>query len=267
MTQGEEARYLVVPIRAHLLVLLLICVADGPSLQPLVQRLKRRSGIAGQCHAGKLVAVELGDVDVDETNFGILKRRARGGREVAVPGTDTEHQVGFGSDLVRGRRAGGADRAQGARMVERQRAFARLGLDDRDAGAPDELAQDFGRLGVDDAAPRDDERLPGAPDQTRRAIQDRCVGQRPREVPDALLEKRVGVVVGLGLHILGQRQRGRAGVRLARQDTHRGKRRGDELLRPLDAVEVARHRNQGVVHADITPRGAFQLLQHRIWPA
>ena len=146
VTQGKEARYLVVPIRAHLLVLLLICVADGPSLQPLVQRLKRRSGIAGQCQAGKLVAVELGDVDVDETNFGVLERGARRGCEIAVARAHTDDDVGLRRDAIGGERSGRADPSQGARSIEGNRTLAGLCFGHGDPGALRESGQDGGRL-------------------------------------------------------------------------------------------------------------------------
>ena len=242
----------------------LITVAHRPTLQSPVERLERRACVSRQRHPTKLVAVQLGDVDVDEPNVWVLKRGPRAGREVAVAGADADDDVGLRGDSVGCRRAGGSDGAEGAWMIERQRPLAGLGLRDGDSAAPDEPAQHLRRLGVDDAAARDEERLLGAPDQARRAVESRSVGQRPRDVPDTHLEKTVRIVVRLGLHVLGQGQRDGAGVRLAGQDPHRGNCRGDELLRPLDPVEVPRHRDEGIVDADIAARGTFQLLKNGI---
>src|SRR5438309_949424 len=83
-------------------------------------------------------------------------------------------------------------------------------------------------------------------------------------MPYALRQNLVGIVVGLGLHVLRQRERDRAGVRGAGEHAHGGERRGHELLRAHDAIPITRHRLEGVVHADVAARWDLELLQHRI---
>ncbi len=80
--------------------------------------------------------------------------------------------------------------------------------------------------------------------------------------PGPRLEQLGGPVPGLGLDVLGQRQR--HGARLGRrgQHPHGGRQGVDEHLRPLDAVEVARHRAQRVVDRDVAGLGSLELLEH-----
>ena len=104
-------------------------------------------------------------------------------------------------------------------------------------------------------------------DQLDRPRERRLVGQRPRDVPDALREEVVGIVVGLGLHVLREGERHRAGLGLVDEDAHRLQRRRHDLLGPPDPVEVARDRAEAVVHGDVTGRRILELLQHGVGPA
>ena len=76
--------------------------------------------------------------------------------------------------------------------------------------------------------------------------------------------KLLGKVVRLGLHVLRERERHGTRLRLVDEDAHRRQCRGHQLLRPFDAIEVARHRFQGVVDRDVAAPGILQLLQDRI---
>src|SRR5207244_2189906 len=88
-----QARNLAVPFLTQLLVMGLITVAHRPTLQSPVERLERRACVSRQRHPTKLVAVQLGDVDVDEPNVWVLKPGPRAGREVAVAGADADDDV------------------------------------------------------------------------------------------------------------------------------------------------------------------------------
>ena len=141
-------------------------------------------------------------------------------------------------------RAGRADGADGTRVVVGQRALAGLRLGDRDAGG----------LGAARPARRSRRRRSTPPPAT---ISGRCaaaeqvgglrqrlgLGRGPAHAPDAALEELVRPVVGLGLHVLRERERDRAGLGRVGQHAHRRRAaRRDELLGPLDAVEEARDR-------------------------
>ena len=90
-----------------------------------------------------------------------------------------------------------------------------------------------------------------------------AIRARTGDRPDARLEQRRGIVERLGLHILRQRQRHRAGFGWRGQHPHRLGQRGQDLLRPVDAIPVARHRLEAVVHRHVLRLGRFELLQHR----
>ena len=75
------------------------------------------------------------------------------------------------------------------------------------------------------------------------------------------------IVVGLGLDVLRQADRHRAGLRLIGEDPHRLRQAGQELLRPIDAIPEARDRDEGVVDADVHAQRVLELLQDRIGTA
>ncbi len=145
-----------------------------------------------------------------------------------------------------------------------QRALAGLGLGDGDARLLGERAQRIGRVGVVDAAAGDDQRRASAADQRERAPERARVGQRPADVPGARLEQLDREVEGLGLHVLRQAQRDRAGLRRVGQHAHRLEQRRPELLGPVDAIPVARDGLEGVVHRHVARPAGLELLQHRV---
>jgi len=161
-------------------------------------------------------------------------------------------------------RSSRADRAERGGMVEGEGSLAGLRLGHRYAGLIREAPQRVGGAGVDDAAPGHHERPLRGPDRRPRARQSCRIGRPPLDVPHALRQELVGIVVRLRLHVLRKGQRDRAGLRRAGQHAHRGERRGDDLFRSRDAVPVTRYRLKGVVHAHVTARWLLELLQHRI---
>jgi len=267
VAQVVKAGHLRIPLGAKLLVVAPVGLGHRPALQPSVERLQDRSSVTGQRNTPELVAVQLRDVDVDKPDVGILKRRFGGGREIRVPRPDADDHVGARRDPVGRKRARRADAAERTRVIVGQRSFACLGLRHRHPGAPDQIPQGVGRLRVDGPSARDKERAPGGADDARCALECRFVGQRTGKAPGPLLEELGRIVERFRLHVLGQRQRDRAGVDLTGQHSHRRQRRGDQLFRTLDPVEVPRHGYERVVDADVAARGRLQLLQHGVGPA
>ena len=77
--------------------------------------------------------------------------------------------------------------------------------------------------------------------------------------PHARLQELIGHLERLGLHVLGHRQRHRAGLGRVGQHAHRLERGGDQLLGPLEALIEARHRTEAVVDRH---RGVVRQLEH-----
>ena len=80
-------------------------------------------------------------------------------------------------------------------------------------------------------------------------------------------EEALGIVVGLGLHVLAEGQRHRAAFGRVGQHGHRPLQRRHDLLGPGDAVEVARDRAEAVVGRDRAVAEILDLLQHRVGAA
>ncbi len=119
------------------------------------------------------------------------------------------------------------------------------------------------RLAVEHAAAGDDHRTLGVADPLGSRLKRCRVRPVARDGPDALGEQLHREVVRFGLHILGQRKGDGAGVRRAGQHAHGFGQRGDDLVRPVDAVPVAADRLEAVVDADVLGMLGFELLQHR----
>jgi len=94
-----------------------------------------------------------------------------------------------------------------------QHALAGLGDADGNAGRVHQRPERRLRLGVEDAAPGDEERPLRAEQQRHRRRQVVGVGLQARDSVHALLEEARGVVVRLGLHVLGEREGDRAVAR------------------------------------------------------
>ena len=100
----------------------------------------------------------------------------------------------------------------------------------------------------------------------RRTATARCqcgrFGQRARDVPHARGEQLLVPVVRLGLDVLRQRERHRAGLSLVGEHPHRAEHRGRKLLRTPDPVEEPRQRPERVVDRHVVAARQLQLLQH-----
>jgi hypothetical protein len=72
-----------------------------------------------------------------------------------------------------------------------------------------------------------------------RCLQLVAVGAGTARRPEALDEEALGIVIGLGLHVLAERERDRAAFGWVSQHLHSARERGDDLLGPGDAVEIA----------------------------
>ena len=149
-------------------------------------------------------------------------------------------------------------------MVVRKRSFAGLRLGDGDTRLLDKAPQRVGGARVDHAATGHDERPLRGADRGNPARQCCLIRRPPFHVPHAFGQELFRVVVRLGLDVLGQRERHRAGIRGAGEHAHGGERRRDQLLRTRDAVPVARDGCEGVVHARVAARRNLELLQDRI---
>ena len=100
-------------------------------------------------------------------------------------------------------------------------------------------------------------------DDLGRPPQRPAIGAGPRDVPGPFPEQSLGEVPGLGLDVLGQAQRHRAGVSRAGEGAHRLEQGGGELVGSVDAIPVLRHRLEGVAGRVVPGEVRFQLLQHR----
>ena len=77
-------------------------------------------------------------------------------------------------------------------------------------------------------------------------------------------EEALGPVVGLGLHVLAEGERHRPAVGRVGHHPHRAGQRGQQLLGPRDAVEIAADGAEAVVGADRAVAEILDLLQHRV---
>ncbi len=239
-----------------------VLVLHRPITQRRCQGNKGFPGVRHDREASMLAAVETRHVDVDEPHVRVLEGRPGRRREVGVAGADTDHQIGLAGQRVRGRRARGPDRADRLRVVVAQRSLPCLAFRDRNPCLLSELAQRVLRTGVGHAAAGDDQRPLRRSEELYRFIDNRCLRQRAGHVPGALGEQFLRPIEGLGLHVLRQGDRDRAGLHRVGQHAHRVQQRRGQLLRAPDPVEVLRDRAEGVVHGDVARGRALQFLQH-----
>ena len=224
---------------------------------------ERHARIGHHRNGSNLVSVELRRVDVDEAHVRILKRRHRSRREIGVARADPDHQVGRVRQPVGGQRSRRADRAHRLRMVPGQRTFARLSLRNRNAGLRNKFVQRRRGLAHQHAATGDDQRPLRSANRCNSPFHRHCVGLPAANQPHALAEQLFRIVEGLGLHILGQRQRNRAAIGGRSEHPHHLRQCRDQLLGPIDAVPVPRHRLEAIVDADILRARRLHLLQDR----
>ena len=136
----------------------------------------------------------------------------------------------------------------------------------RRPGRPDgggELLELGGGVGVDDTAAGDDQRLLRRGEKRRDGVDLVGVRRGSADHPVPLVEELGREVVGVGLHVLRQRQHHGAGLDRVDQGPHRRRQRGQQLLGPGDPVEEPGDRPEGVVHGQVGLDRVLQLLQHR----
>ena len=254
-----------------------------PGLLPLLARLGHRPRVVGghpvgpqggaevgqarprvrhQGQGAVLVRVVRGEVEGHEAHAGILELRLGGRGEVAQAGSHRDHEVRPGRDAVRGQGPGDAERAQALRVRVGQRPLAGLGHGHGDARGLGQRAQRVLRFRVPDAAPGDDEGPARLAHEGGGGGQGLGLGTGPPHAPDAPKEKVGGIVVGLGLHVLGEGEGDRARGRGIGQHAHGLGQSGQELLRPVDAVPVAGDGTEAVVDAQVHAVRRLELLQH-----
>ena len=186
-----DAQHLVAPALAALLRGRLPRGIGAPAAERPRQRREPATGVGAHRQAAPLERVERVDVDRHEPR--LHEQRIRSGGEVLQPCADRNHHVGLARCIVRGGRAGDADRAQLQRVVPRQRALAGLGLRDGHAMRVDERTQRVRRLRIEHAAACDDQwtlrradRLGGCGHLFRRRAASRRTGPAPaRRTPRA----------------------------------------------------------------------------------
>ena len=177
-----------------------------------VDLLERHLGVADDADGAVLQRVVAVDVDRDELAVGVGEDRPRAGGEVLEAGADADDEVGRRAGVVAAGRAGDAGRAEVHRVLPGGRALAGLGLDDRDVAARGEVGEQVLGAGVEHAAAGDDHRrLRGADRGDDLGDLDR-VGLGAADAPDPRLEEALGVVEGLGLHVLAEGEADRAAV-------------------------------------------------------
>jgi hypothetical protein len=149
-------------------------------------------------------------------------------------------------------------------MVPGHAALAALALGHRYAVRFGESAQRVPGLAVEHAAAHHDQRPLCRAQKMCGTRQFGAIGRHAPEAEGFGVQEVLGAVEGLGLHVLRQRQaHGAAAGRIDHGLDRAGQGRED-LLRPQDAVEIARDRAQAIVDAQVAVRKVFELLQHRV---
>ena len=88
-----------------------------------------------------------------------------------------------------------------------------------------------------------------------------------RGVQTLLGEQAFRPVERLGLNVLAHGERHRPAFGRIGEHVHGALQGGDQLLGPIDAVEIARHRAEAVVGRNGAVGEVLDLLQHRVGPA
>ena len=235
-------------------------VAPG---QLVGEGLQGQPRVAEDRRGAEPVGVARVEVDAGETHFRRGEQRVRRRGEVGQAGPNADDEVGLRGELVGGGVALEADAAQLPPGAGRDGALAREGLRDRDPRLLGDARKLAGRARVVHAAPGDDQRALRLGEQ-RGQLLDLCgVRGGTANDPLALVEERQREVVGVGLHVLRERDDRGAGVDRVDQYPHGRGQGGEQLLGPGDPVEEPRHRAERVVDAGVGLDRVLQLLQDR----
>ena len=191
------------------------------------------------------------------------KSRLRARREIGEPRSHGDDQVGLGGDFGARGRAGHAEPADRPVRGFAHGAFAPEGLSHGDAAGLCEGREGVPGFRVVDAAARDDHRPFRLLEQFDR-LRDPRFRRRPAlHAPDPFLEEVGRIVVGVGLHVLGQRDRHRARIRRIGEHAHGLRQGGQQLFGPVDPVEETADRAEAVVDAHLGGHRVLEFLQHR----
>ncbi len=125
-------------------------------------------------------------------------------------------------------------------------------------------AQGVPGLAVQHAAAGHDQRLPGGLEQGDGVGQFDRVGRLAAHADQRRLEEALRPVVRKGLHVLRQCQADRAALGRVGHHLDRAGQGDQQLFGRGDPVEVARHRAEAVVGAEVALFEALHLLQHGI---
>ena len=183
----------------------------------------------------------------------VLQTRAHGKYHIRLTG----QHIGVG-------RAIHSDRAQVERMVPMQGAFSAVGLHHGDAVLLGKAAQRITRVAVEHAPTGHDQRALGRLKQSHGALQFVRVRRRSAKADHLGLQKIVGAIKRMGLHVLRQCQAHRPAGRRIGHDLDGTGQGAQDLLGPRDPVKVARHRAQRVIGAQVALLKALNLLQHGV---
>ncbi len=149
----------------------------------------------------------------------------------------------------------------------RYRALAGDRLDDRDAALHREVRDRLLGQRIAHAAAGDEDGFFRRPQQRRRLREPPPVGARTRDHPYARLEEELRVVERQFRGVLRQREEGWSAIGWVEHHRDGLGQRRDDLSRMRDAIPIARHGLEGVVHRDGRIAEMLDLLQHRIGQA
>ncbi len=214
----------------------------------VVDRVQGNERVADDGDGPLFVGIPASGVDGDERDSRLFEHRPRAGGEVLEPRADRNDDVCAFGHGVRRRRTRDSDGSGVVGMGAHQRRLSRHRLDDRDVPPFREIRQFLDGAGVVHPAPGNDHR-PLGPGQCRRGAPDIArIGPGPADVVSLWSEEVDGVVIGLRLNVLRQREEGRPACRRVEHDRKRLGQRLDDLLRPGDAIPVPRYRSERVGH-------------------
>ena len=167
-----------------------------------------------------LIGIKRSHVDVDELDVRVLEHGARGGREIAITGTNTNDDIGITSDAVGSERAGGTHATEVLCVIPIQHTATGLRGAHRNAGLFRQLLQLLFCKGVQNAAAGDDHRVLCIADNLDGACQRIALRARATDVPLTVLEKFQRNVKSLSLDVFRQGNGDSTGLCRIRQDSH-----------------------------------------------
>ncbi len=220
--------------------------------------------IGHERQGAELAGIEGLDVQHHDAGRGTADQRRRAGREIGEPGADREQDIGLGHERIRGARARDPDRAHRQRVFMRQARLAGLGLDHGDAVALGEGLEPVLGTRVEHAAARHDDGFRGTAQDRGRGREFVGIRGRAADPAQPLDEEALGVIVGLGLHVLAERQGHGPAIGRIGQHGQGPLQRRHELFGSGDAVEIARHGPEAVVGRDRAVAPILHLLEHGV---